>query len=49
MHYIDPKGLVEHVHNAGFTMDRRVYISDAREIEYVMSLIKQSYADAPLT
>ena len=48
IHYIDPNGLVEHVHNAGFTMDRRVYISDPRDIEYVITLIKQSYADVPL-
>ncbi len=29
-------------------MDRRVYVSTATDINYVMGLIKQSYNDVPL-
>lgn len=48
-HYLDPKTRVEHLKDPGFTMDRRVYISSKNEIEYVMSLIKQSYEDVALS
>ncbi len=43
--YLDPKKRVETLANPGFTMDRRVYISEPEDIDYIMSLIRQSYED----
>ena len=43
--YIDPENRVEHLINSGFTMDRRLYISTAQDIDSVILLIKQSYED----
>ncbi|PHS28129.1 MAG: hypothetical protein COA84_02460 [Robiginitomaculum sp.] len=43
--YFDPRELVAHLENAGIIMNRRVYISSKKDIEYIMSLIKQSYED----
>ena len=42
--FIDPKGLVEKIPDGyNWTMDRRVYLKTASELDYVVGLIEQSY------
>jgi len=42
--FVDPKGLVEKIPDGySWTMDRRVYIKSAGEMDYVVGLIEQSY------
>ena len=42
--FVDPKGLVEKIPDGyNWTMDRRVYLKSASELEYVVGLIEQSY------
>jgi predicted transport protein len=42
--FVDPKGLVEKIPDGyNWTMDRRVYLKSANELEYVVGLIEQSY------
>lgn len=42
--YVDPKGLVETIPDGyNWTMNRRVYLKSASELEYVAGLIEQSY------
>ena len=42
--YVDPKGMVEKIPEGyNWTMDRRVYLKSAEDLEYVMGLIEQSY------
>ena len=44
--YKDPKGLVEKIPDGyNWTLNRRIYLSSAAEIDLVMSFIKQSYND----
>ena len=41
---MDPKGLVEKIPDGyNWTMDRRVYLKSASDLEYVVGLIEQSY------
>jgi len=42
--YIDPRNLVEKLPDSyNWTMDRRVYLSSAKDLDYVFGLIEQSY------
>jgi predicted transport protein len=42
--YVDPKGLVKKIPDGyNWTMDRRVYLKSASDLEYVVGLIEQSY------
>lgn len=42
--FVDPKGLVETIPDGyNWTMNRRVYLKSASELEYVVGLIEQSY------
>lgn len=42
--FVDPKGLVEKIPDGyNWTMDRRVYLKSASDLEYVVGLIEQSY------
>ena len=42
--FVDPKGLVEKIPDGyNWTMDRRVYLKSATDLEYVVGLIEQSY------
>ena len=44
--YIDPENMVEQVSESyNWTMDRRVYIKNRDDIDYVFDLINQSYRD----
>lgn len=44
--FVDPKGLIEKIPDGyNWSMNRRVYIKNMEELEYVMQLIKQSYND----
>lgn len=44
--YIDPRGAVEKVPEGyNWTMDRRTYLKSADDLDYVLSLIEQSYKD----
>ena len=44
--YDDPKGMVEKISDSyGWTLNRRVNLKNAGELEYVFSLIEQSYKD----
>lgn len=42
--FVDPKGLVEKIPDGyNWTMDRRVYLKTASDLDYVVGLIEQSY------
>lgn len=42
--FVDPKGMVEKIPDGyNWTMDRRVYLKSASDLEYVVGLIEQSY------
>ena len=42
--FVDPKGMVDKIPDGyNWTMDRRVYLKSASELEYVVGLIEQSY------
>jgi predicted transport protein len=42
--FVDPKGMVDKIPDGyNWTMDRRVYLKAASELEYVVGLIEQSY------
>ena len=42
--YVDPRNLVEKLPDSyNWTMDRRVYLSSANDLDYVCGLIEQSY------
>ncbi len=46
VHYDDPRGIVEKVPDSfGWTLDRRVYLRSREDLDYVFSLIEQSYRD----
>lgn len=42
--YVDPKGMVEKIPEGyNWTMDRRIYLNSANDLDYVMSVVDQSY------
>lgn len=42
--YVDPKGLVDKIPEGyNWTMDRRIYLKVAEDLEYVVGIIEQSY------
>ena len=42
--FVDPKGMVDKIPDGyNWTMDRRVYLKTAADLDYVMGLIEQSY------
>jgi predicted transport protein len=44
--YADPRGLVERVPEGyNWTMDRRIYLRDSADMDYVVGIIEQSYQD----
>jgi predicted transport protein len=44
--YQDPQGQVEKIPDGyNWTLNRRVYLKSADDLEYVMGLIEQSYKD----
>jgi len=44
--YVDPQGMVEKIPDGyNWTMDRRVYLKNKSELDYVFGLIEQSYKD----
>jgi predicted transport protein len=44
--YADPRGAVEKVPESyNWTMDRRIYLKSAEELDYVVGIIEQSYQD----
>lgn len=44
--YTDPRGLVEQVPEGyNWTMDRRIYLKEAADLDYVIAIIEQSYQD----
>lgn len=44
--YDDPRGLVERIPDGyNWTLNRRVYLRDASDLDYVVKLIEQSYLD----
>ena len=46
MDYEDPKAIVEKIPEGyQWTMDRRIYLKKKEELDYVFSLIEQSYKD----
>lgn len=44
IHYDDPRGIVEKIPEGyNWTMDRRVYLNSADDIDYIIGLVEQSY------
>ena len=42
--YVDPKGLVDKIPEGyNWTMDRRIYLKAAEDLDYVVGIIEQSY------
>lgn len=46
MHYVDPERKVEKISEGyNWTLDRRVYVKNEKDLDYAFSLIEQSYKD----